>query len=62
MTFTIDRGGHVLSVNLVRGSGSQSLDEEAVALVHRADPLPAVPAELAGNTLTLTLPVTFSLR
>ncbi len=62
VTFTIDRGGHVLSASLVRSSGSQSLDEEAVALVRRADPLPPVPAELAGSTLTLTVPVTFSLR
>jgi protein TonB len=57
--FTIDRSGHVLSASLVRGSGSQSLDEEAVALVRRADPLPPVPAELAGSTLTLTVPVVF---
>lgn len=62
VTFTIDRSGHVLSVSLVRSSGSQSLDEEAVALVRRADPLPQMPAELANNKLTLTLPVTFSLR
>lgn len=62
VTFTIDRGGHVLSASLVRSSGSSSLDEEAVALVRRADPLPPVPAELAGSTLTLTVPVTFSLR
>ena len=60
--FTIDRGGHVLSVSLIRSSGSAALDEEAVALVRRADPLPPVPAELAGSTLTLTVPVSFSLR
>ena len=62
VTFTIDRSGHVLSARLVRSSGSEALDEEAVAMVHRADPLPPVPAELPGGTLTLTVPVTFSLR
>ena len=62
VSFTTDRNGHVLSVKLVRSSGSPSLDEEAVALVRRADPLPPMPAELPGSTLTLTVPVTFSLR
>ena len=62
VTFTIDRSGHVLSARLVRSSSSEALDEEAVAMVHRADPLPPVPAELPGGTLTLTVPVTFSLR
>ena len=59
---TMDRSGHVLSATLVHSSGSETLDEEAVAMIRRADPLPPPPAELAGNTLTLTIPVTFSLR
>ena len=62
VTFVMDRNGHVLSATLVRSSGSQALDDEAVALVRRAEPLPPMPAELAGNTIKLTLPVTFSLR
>jgi len=62
VTFTIDRSGHVLSARLVRSSGSPSLDEEAVEMVRRADPLPPMPSELPGSTLTLTVPVTFSLH
>lgn len=62
VAFTMDRSGHVLSAKLVRSSGSSSLDEEAVAMVRRADPLPPMPSELPGSTLTLTIPVTFSLR
>ena len=62
VTLTLDRSGHVLSVKLVRSSGSPSLDEEAVALVRRADPLPPMPADVAGNTITFTLPITFFLR
>ena len=61
-TFTIDRAGHVLSASLVHSSGSAVLDEEAVALIHRAEPLPPMPAEMSGATITLTVPVTFSLR
>jgi protein TonB len=60
--FTMDRSGHILAASLVRSAGSSALDEEAVALLHRAEPLPPIPAELAANTITLTLPVTFSLR
>lgn len=62
VTFTIDRSGHVLSAKLIRSSGSPSLDEEAVEMVRRADPLPPMPSELPGSTLTLTVPVTFSLH
>ena len=62
VTFTMDRTGHVLSVSLLHSSGADDLDEEAVALVRRAEPLPPMPAELPGNTVKLTVPITFSLR
>ena len=62
VTFTMDRTGHVLSVSIARSSGSQMLDDEAAAMIRRAEPLPPVPAEIAGSTVTLTVPVTFALR
>lgn len=62
VAFTVDRSGHVLSAKLVRSSGSPSLDEEAVAMVRRADPLPPMPADMPGSTATMTVPVTFSLQ
>ncbi len=62
MAFVLDRAGHVLSVHLVRSAGSDALDEEAVALVHRAEPLPPLPPEIAGETIKLTVPIAFSLR
>jgi protein TonB len=61
-TFTMDRSGRVLSVGLVRSSGSTLLDEEAVALVRRAEPLPSLPDEMPGSTITLTVPISFALR
>jgi protein TonB len=61
-TFTMDRAGHVLAASLVRSSGSPALDEEAVALIRRAEPLPPMPAEMLGATVTLTVPVSFALR
>ncbi len=62
VTFTMDRGGRVLSVSLVRSSGSALLDEEGVALVRRAEPLPSLPEEMGGSTITLTVPISFALR
>jgi protein TonB len=59
--FTIDRKGHVLASVLARTSGHELLDREAVTLVRRADPLPAPPPELQGETITLTVPVEFFL-
>ena len=59
--FTIDRQGHVLESVLVRTSGHPLLDREGTTLVKRADPLPPPPAELAGETITLTVPIEFFL-
>ena len=62
VSFTMDRAGHVLAVRLVRSAGDPALDEEATALVHRAEPLPPPPAEMPGATITLSVPIRFSLR
>ncbi|ANW24235.1 ferric siderophore ABC transporter substrate-binding protein [Vibrio coralliilyticus] len=59
ITFTMDRAGQVLGVKLVRSSGTESLDKEAVDLVYRAMPLPLPPDEVSGATLTWTVPVRF---
>ena len=60
VSFTVDRSGHVISAELVRSSGTPSLDAEAVALIHRAEPLPPLPADLPS--VTLTVPISFSLN
>lgn len=60
--FTLDRQGRVLSSVLVGSSGQAVLDEEVMALVKRVSPLPPMPKELPQNTLTLTIPIRFSVR
>ncbi|WP_330960419.1 energy transducer TonB [Photobacterium sp. 53610] len=60
IAFTMDRNGLVLVVKLVKSSGNRSLDEEAQALVKRAEPLPKPPASLEGARLTFTVPISFS--
>jgi periplasmic protein TonB len=62
LAFTINRDGHVLSRHLVSGSGYADLDAEVLALVERAQPLPAFPASMTEEQLDLTVPIRFSLR
>lgn len=57
VAFSINRSGQVLSARLVRSSGNAALDREAVALVRRASPVPAPPANVKGNSVLLSVPV-----
>lgn len=59
VTFSMDRKGHVLSVTLANSSGHPLLDQEAVALPKRAQPLPIPPDSVEGDPITLTVPVEF---
>jgi periplasmic protein TonB len=60
LQFTVDRAGHVMSANLQRGSGHALLDEETLALIRRAQPLPRPPGDVTGHDFTFTVPVRFS--
>lgn len=62
LTFTIDRQGHVLSARLTGRSGYDLLDQETLALIQRADPLPVPPDSVLGNTIELTVPIEFSIK
>jgi periplasmic protein TonB len=62
LAFTMDRDGKVLSRRIVSSSGHPDLDAEVLALVERAQPLPAFPASMSEDRLELTVPIRFSLR
>lgn len=62
LRFTLDRAGKVLRFALERGSGHELLDQEALALIQRAQPLPAPPSEIGRETLELVVPLRFHLR
>ena len=62
LRFTLNRAGMVLRFALERGSGHELLDQEALALIQRAQPLPAPPAEIGRETLELVVPLRFHLR
>ncbi len=59
--FTIDRAGYVLERSIVRRSGFRALDEEALAMLDRASPLPEMPNDIAGTRMTITTPVEFTI-
>lgn len=62
LSFTMDRNGRVLSRHIARSSGISALDAEALAMVERAQPLPAFPPSMPGSSRNFTAPIRFSLR
>ena len=60
--FTLDRSGQILSSRVAHSSGSAVLDEEAVALLRRAAPLPPPPQEVPSQGVSLVLPIRFQMR
>jgi periplasmic protein TonB len=52
----------VIESRVIRSSGAATLDEEALALLNRAQPFPAPPPEMPGPRVDLTLPIRFNLR
>jgi protein TonB len=62
VSFVLDRQGGVSDAHIERSSGHSLLDEEVLALLQRAAPLPAIPPEIAGARLTITVPIAFTLR
>jgi protein TonB len=59
---TIRRDGGIVTMTIEHGSGSQLLDDEALATLKRADPLPAMPTEVPGATMALMFPLRFHLE
>lgn len=56
--FHIDRDGRLLDAAIETSTGRKALDRAALALVRRAAPFPAVPAEMPDR-LELSLPIHF---
>jgi protein TonB len=59
--FVMDSDGKVQSAEISKSSGRPVLDAEALALIGRAQPLPALPAEFPTRTLDAVVPIEFSL-
>jgi TonB family protein len=60
--FSIDRQGGVVDSRVEHSSGAAALDEEALALVRRAQPFPKPPSKLVGERVDLVVPIRFYLN
>jgi TonB family protein len=60
--FVMDAQGKVISYEIAKSSGRPVLDAEALALIQRAQPLPALPADFPTRTLDAIVPIEFSLN
>jgi protein TonB len=59
--FSVDRQGHVTESRITHSSGVAALDEEALAVVRRAQPFSVPPVEL-GDRVTVDVPISFTLK
>jgi protein TonB len=62
LSFSVNRSGRVLGRRIVRSSGYSALDQEALATIERAQPLPPFPAAMTQSVIHLTVPIHFALR
>jgi protein TonB len=62
LNFSIDRSGRVVGYRIIGSSGSSALDQEALAMIQRASPLPAPPTDIGGARISLTVPVRFNIN
>lgn len=62
LRFVMTRDGDVIAHGLARSSGSEMLDEEVLAMLERATPLPPLPPDYEAARLELVVPVRFALR
>jgi protein TonB len=61
--FNLDSKGRVLSVELAKSSGNAALDRATQAMIRRASPVPAPPAELLSNgQLEIVAPFIYALE
>ena len=60
--FVMTADGKVQSFEIAKSSGRPVLDAEALALIQRAQPLPALPADFPTRTLDALVPIEFYLN
>lgn len=60
--FTVARDGSVSGASIRKGSGHALLDRATLDLVQRVAPLPRFPRGMARDSVTISLPIEYSLR
>ncbi|MBX2853503.1 MAG: TonB family protein, partial [Rhodobacteraceae bacterium] len=61
LLFVMRADGGVERVELARSAGYRLLDQEILAMLERAKPLPPIPPEIGVTQLTLRVPIAFNL-
>ncbi len=59
--FSINKSGQVTKLEVKRHTQYAELDQAAMEVFRRASPLPKIPSELERETLTMSLPIEYSL-
>lgn len=62
VSFTLDRQGRLVRYAVSKGAGNAELDQAAIDMLQHADPLPAPPPNVSGETIDFVLPVQFRWR
>ncbi|MBH0113405.1 energy transducer TonB [Novosphingobium sp. YJ-S2-02] len=60
--FTVARDGSISNASIKRSSGHELLDGATLDLLRRVAPLPAMPDSMERESVTLALPIDYSLR
>ncbi len=60
--FIIMLNGKVEDIQLIKSSGDERLDEEAMKMLKKASPFPVIPKDVSLEPLDLTLPIEFKLK
>jgi protein TonB len=59
IAFTLTRSGRLVAARLAASSGNSALDSQAMEMVRRANPFPAAPSGVSGNSFQFAVPVRF---
>ena len=62
ISFSLDRHGRLIDSRILSSSGVAQLDEEALALLRRAQPFPPPPADVPGERINRDAPISFTLK